>query len=261
MRILIFRHGDPDYEADNLTEKGRREAQLLAGSIDSFGIDEVYVSPLGRAAATADFNLEKLGLQATTLDWLKEFPAYFDPNKVDASTRAAYINELKKDDASGLYEKRIVWDMMPSYFSKHPELFDVNEWRNSDLVRSSDAVQVYDHIIGAFDEFLSVHGYERSGSIYSVRQGNSRTIAFFCHFGVTCVLLSRLWNTSPFVPLQQLAMAPTSLTELVTEEREKGIAIFRTLRIGDITHLTVGGEKPSFSARFCEQYENEYERH
>ena len=30
MRILIIRHGDPDYEIDGLTEKGKREAALLA---------------------------------------------------------------------------------------------------------------------------------------------------------------------------------------------------------------------------------------
>jgi formamidopyrimidine-DNA glycosylase len=30
MRILIIRHGDPDYEHDTLTEKGHREAKLLA---------------------------------------------------------------------------------------------------------------------------------------------------------------------------------------------------------------------------------------
>ena len=30
MRILIIRHGDPDYENDTLTEKGHREASLLA---------------------------------------------------------------------------------------------------------------------------------------------------------------------------------------------------------------------------------------
>lgn len=29
MRILIIRHGDPDYKHDALTEKGRREATLL----------------------------------------------------------------------------------------------------------------------------------------------------------------------------------------------------------------------------------------
>ena len=30
MRILLIRHGDPDYENDTLTVKGHREAALLA---------------------------------------------------------------------------------------------------------------------------------------------------------------------------------------------------------------------------------------
>lgn len=30
MRLLIIRHGDPDYARDNLTEKGKREAKLLS---------------------------------------------------------------------------------------------------------------------------------------------------------------------------------------------------------------------------------------
>ena len=38
MRLLIIRHGDPDYEKDSLTEKGWREAALLADSL-------LYVSP------------------------------------------------------------------------------------------------------------------------------------------------------------------------------------------------------------------------
>lgn len=29
MRILLIRHGDPDYVRDTLTEKGHREAALL----------------------------------------------------------------------------------------------------------------------------------------------------------------------------------------------------------------------------------------
>ena len=34
MRILLIRHGDPDYVNDTLTEKGRREAALLAKRAD-----------------------------------------------------------------------------------------------------------------------------------------------------------------------------------------------------------------------------------
>ena len=51
------------------------------------------------------------------------------------------------------------------------------------------------------------------------------------------------------------------MTEVVTEEREKGIAMFRSLRMGDISHLAVAKEQPSFSARFCEIYDNQEQRH
>lgn len=261
MRLLFFRHGDPNYEIDGLTEKGKTEAALLAQRIKSFDIDEVYVSPLGRAKETMEYSLQKLGVEATTLDWLREFPALFDPNACEGDAIEAYKNELKKCEADGKYEKRIVWDMMPSYYSRHPELFDAKAWRSSDIAKASNAEEKYDEVTASFDKLLQDHGYRRNNGIYSVTEGNEKTLAFFCHFGITCVILSHLWNVSPFVPLQFLAMAPTSITELVTEEREKGMAIFRALSIGDITHLTVAGEEPSFSARFCERFENTDQRH
>ncbi|RKM61424.1 histidine phosphatase family protein [Butyrivibrio sp. CB08] len=261
MRLLFFRHGDPDYVIDGLTDKGNVEAKLLAERIKTFGIDEVYQSPLGRARATADYSLKELSLPVTTYEWLQEFPALFDANKASEDTKSAYKSELKMDASGSGYEKRIVWDMMPSYYAHHPELFDPKAWRESDVVKASDTLSVYDNIIENFDKFLLEHGYKRNGDIYEAVKGNDKTIALFCHFGVTCVMLSHLFNISPFVPLQFFAMAPTSVTEVVTEEREKGIAIFRALRIGDITHLTMGGEEPSFAARFCERFENEGERH
>ena len=53
MRILLIRHGDPDYVNDTLTEKGRREAALLAKRAASMNMGECYKSPLGRAKDTA----------------------------------------------------------------------------------------------------------------------------------------------------------------------------------------------------------------
>ncbi len=286
MRLIFIRHGDPDYVNDTLTDQGKIEAKLLADVIGDFGIDDIYVSPLGRARATAEYSLRALGRKiaenevldgatedksiiacndgagsdAITLDWLREFPAEFDPN-ISESASQAFANELWVDDKTGKYKKRIIWDVLPSYFGSHPELFDRNTFMESELVKCSDMPEKYDHIIASFDRLLADYGYERDGDIYKVKEGNSKTIAFFCHFGITSVLLSRLWNVSPFVPLQMLAMAPTSVTEVVTEERQKGIATFRTLRIGDISHLTNAGVEPSFSARFCERFENEDERH
>ncbi len=260
MRLLFIRHGDPDYSIDNLTDKGKVEARLLSNVIDIFGIDEIYQSPLGRAKATAEYSLNILGKKATTLDWLKEFPALFDPNLSDTA-KMANANELRTNAETGKYDKRIVWDILPSYYGSHPELFDRCKWRDSELVKCSNTLEVYDYVEKSFYDFLASYGYEKDGDIFKVTKGNNKTLAFFCHFGITSVLLSMLWHVSPFMPMQFLAMAPTSVTEVVTEEREKGIAIFRTLRIGDITHLTLAGEKPSFSARFCELYENEDERH
>ena len=40
MRILMIRHGDPDYEHDSLTEIGRREAALLAKEAGSLNLGD-----------------------------------------------------------------------------------------------------------------------------------------------------------------------------------------------------------------------------
>ena len=260
MRLLFIRHAEPDYEHDTLTLKGIREAEILSEYINDLNIDEIYKSPLGRASKTAEYSLKKLGMTAKTCDWLQEFPAVFDPN-LSPDAAMAYKTELSKDPESNLYNKHIIWDILPSYYGLHPEFFERNSWRNSDIAANSNMNEQYDYVEKSFLELLSEHGYEKEGDTFNVTESNDKTIAFFCHFGITSVLLSILWNISPFVPLQYMATAPTSVTELVTEEREKGIAIFRALRIGDISHLNMAKEKPSFSARFCEKYDNTSERH
>ena len=53
MKLLIIRHGDPDYSIDSLTEKGWKEAELLKKRLLKLDISAFYVSPLGRAQATA----------------------------------------------------------------------------------------------------------------------------------------------------------------------------------------------------------------
>ena len=60
MRLLIIRHGDPDYVKDSLTEKGWKEAALLAERIAKLPVKEFYVSPLGRAKDTASLTLQKM---------------------------------------------------------------------------------------------------------------------------------------------------------------------------------------------------------
>ena len=257
MRILLIRHGDPDYENDTLTEKGCREAELLAKRALSLHMGKCYVSPLGRAQRTALPSLEAAGCKAETVEWLQEFPAKLDVNK--APELAEAYPDIEKEGEK--YRPRIVWDMAPGYLTEHEEYMDKINWRHSLVAKCSDMEDVYDKVTKEFDTLLAKHGYVRENGYYRVEKESTETITLFCHFGLICVLLSHLWNVSPFTLWNSFALAPTSVTEVVTEERKQGIAYFRGLKIGDISHLYAGNEEPSFAARFCETYSNKEQRH
>ena len=55
--------------------------------------------------------------------------------------------------------------------------------------------------------------------------------------------------------------APSSVTTVRTEERREGIVSFRVSEFGDTSHLYIADRQPSVSARFCELFTNEDERH
>ena len=73
MRMLFIRHGDPDYVHDTLTEKGRREAALLAEYAPKLNVGECYVSPLGRAQDTASYSLKNSERQRGLWDGSESF--------------------------------------------------------------------------------------------------------------------------------------------------------------------------------------------
>ena len=47
MKLIIIRHGDPDYSIDSLTEKGWKEAEYLADRIAKLDVKQFYVSRAG----------------------------------------------------------------------------------------------------------------------------------------------------------------------------------------------------------------------
>ena len=66
MRIVFVRHGEPDYVHDCLTEKGRMQALAAAERLREEGIGEIWSSPLGRAAETAEAASKALSLPVRT---------------------------------------------------------------------------------------------------------------------------------------------------------------------------------------------------
>lgn len=242
MRIIIIRHGDPDYSIDSLTETGWKEAKLLAERLAKTEMTEIYVSPLGRAQDTLKPTLEKTGRTAVTLDWLQEFrPMIHRPDKPEV--------------------KKVSWDWLPQDWMKDEAFFNRDTWFTNPVFMEADVKKEYDWITAEFDSFLAKHGYVRNGKYYQVEKANRDTIVFVCHFALECVLLSHLMNVSPMVFWHGMCAAPSSVTSIYTEERREGIASFRMNCFGDISHLYVAGEEPSFAARFCETYDCAEERH
>ena len=241
MKLLFIRHGEPDYETDSLTEKGIREAALLAKRIGRMHIDECFVSPLGRARLTAAPCLEALDMQAVTYDWLREFdPRILRPDSHD--------------------RRRVTWDWLPEDWTKREHFFRYDEWWNDDILKEASVKESAREVFDGIDSLLASHGYERDNHFYRAVRPNNNTLALFCHFGVTALILSHLIGASPMVLWHGMISAPTSVTTVYTEERRPGIASFRITSFGDISHLYEADEPPSFSGRFCECYTNKWER-
>lgn len=235
MKLLFIRHGDPDYEHDYLTEKGFREAKLLADRIKQLNVRDFYCSPLGRAKATAKVTLDRINREAIVCDWLQEFPGYI-------------IEEDTK-------HRVIPWDFLPGHWTTHPMLYDKDQWTKDSIMATGDVEAVYLNITKNMDLFLEHYGYNRKGNYYHCEKGNSDTIVIFCHLGVQFAILSHLLGISASLLWQGFFVAPTSVTTVVTEERSKGEVYFRCQAIGDTSHLYHGKEPISYAGFFEETYE------
>lgn len=239
MKIVIIRHAEPNYEKNSLTEKGFLEAKILGKYYNSSMFDEVYSSSLPRALLTAEAVIKK-EKPINVVDWLIEF---YHPVTLEDGSR--HTN----------------WDFTPSYIKKHPEILRDPDYLEAYLPFKSEKMkEKYDAVIKEFDAVLAKHGYHRNGMFYDVSKSSKETLVFFCHFGMMSVLLSHLLNI-PYTTLAQFTVClPTGVTTLISEEREKGIAQFRMITYGDISHLTKEKIEPSFHGRFCEIFDSD-DRH
>ena len=117
MKLHIIRHGDPDYALDCLTERGRREAELLAERVAGMDISAFYVSPLGRARETAACTLKRAGREAETLEWLREFsPRRLDPD---------------------IGRECVVWDWLPARWTAEKAYFDREAWQRTPVMEQA----------------------------------------------------------------------------------------------------------------------------
>ena len=242
MRLIFIRHGDPDYSIDSLTEKGKREATLLAKRVSKWDIDNIYCSPLGRAKKTAEYSLNMLGRNAEEHIFLREF-------------KGNVLNPYTGKD-------HICWDMMPEYWTGREGLYDKDNWAREEVMLTSpvNIENEWNMVCRGIDGILASHGYIREGRYYKLEENikKDKTLVFFCHFGVTMVMMAHLLGISAPVMLHGFFLPPTSVTILNSEERVPGSAYFRCQVMGDVTHLHMGNEPASDSGYFAELHQERW---
>ena len=194
-----------------------------------------------------------LSVPGEVAEWLREFPAklrYWEREELDEACPRPW--------ATNFFDKaRVVWDVLPSYWTQDGRYFDRHAWKDTVIARYSDMAEVYDRVVAQFDEFLASCGYVRDGELYRVTKSSHDCVALVCHFGIECVLLAHLLGMSPFLLWHTFMAAPTSVTVVNTEERREGTAVFRVASFGDTSHLALAGMEPGFPGRYCECFEDE----
>ncbi|MCR5217316.1 histidine phosphatase family protein [Treponema sp.] len=248
MHLIFVRHGDPDYANDNVTQKGRRELELLAERSKNWKVDEVYVSPMGRAAATAEACLKNWNVKPQTVSWLREF-------------------NYPLTDKDG--NKRIAWDWLPRDYFSEKKYADVNKWWSTKIMKSGNILGHYNEVCNGIDNILSCYDYSRispSMPVYNCfphmtaeeaavdthllpeqKDLDNKNIVFFCHLGVMFAILSHLTGISPVQLWQGFFVAPSSVTIAGAEERIPGEVAWRIQTMGDTSHLRAGNENMSAS--------------
>lgn len=210
MKLILIRHGDPDYARDSLTEKGIEQVKLLAGKLEKEKIDEIYVSPMGRAKLTAEYTINK---------------------KTDTPFRVLqWLHEL-----NGNYKDHIwAWNDHGCDRLEKADQFNLANW-DSFVEYGPHVRKMADEFYFSFAAFMKEQGYIQTGNLYKIKERNDKTIAFFCHAGVILTLLAHLLHIPIPIVYAQFAIDPSSATTLVTEEKN-GCCVFRLTSLNDMSH-------------------------
>ena len=220
MKIILVRHGDPDYEKDCLTELGHKQAAAAAQRLLDEGIDEIYSSSHGRARQTAEYFSKASGIsKIQILDFIKEI-------------RFGCEGELYNN-------KWNPWLGCVDLIRKGYNLQDP-DWRNFPVFKNNYATEDADKIGEETDKWLSSLGYEREGVYYrcKCKDAKEKTLAVFCHGGASAAFLARVLNqTFPYMCGTLLHFPHTTITVLNFENAKDSLVLPIVELMNDARHI------------------------
>jgi len=232
MKLLIIRHGDPDYKNDCLTERGQKEAELLCERLMKENITEVYCSPLGRAQETAYPFLKASGLECTTYEWLREVPIRLNLPLVE-------LGIADSDEAFW------PWKSDPRFFMKlEKELTSKDSWDKNSAYQTSGISEYCKMVFSSFENLLKEIGLEKDGILYHLNEKcqddeywEKTNIAIFCHMGLGSLLTAYIANITPPLFWQMFCCLPTSVNTILFKKFSPDLAFAKIVSFGDTSHL------------------------
>lgn len=208
MRLLIIRHGHPDYVHDCLTEVGKLQAEAVAERLKDENINEFHSSNEGRAIETA--------MPAAKL--------YGKENEIE---QHFFIREAS-------------WQTHPWNYSGQA-LADGADYESDDYKKLSSVGVLpdsYKRVAEGFDEWLETKGYKRVENRYYCETPNNDTIAIFGHAGSTSLMLAHLFNFPLMQVFGSMAVNFTSVTEIhFPHPNQDGFVVPQLVLFNDAKHI------------------------
>ena len=193
MRLILVRHGHPNYELDCLTPLGHRQAEAAADRLQREKIDVFYASSCGRAWETAEHAASRYGLSVTKLPFMREVTWGYNGQPNDPAGHP--------------------WDLVDRMILEGKPLGD-SQWQEIPPFRGNSICDNVNLIAEEFDKWLETLGYTREGEYYRAGENTAKTVALFSHGGSSNAVLAHIFNL-PFPYVIQVFRADfTSITVL-----------------------------------------------
>ena len=220
MRIVLIRHGDPNYEKDCITELGHKQVKVAAQRLLKEGIEEIYSSPLGRARQTAQ--------------------AFSDASGIKEIKILDFIQEIRFGREGELYDNK--WNPWLGVNALVREGKDVQseDWREYPVFKENFATEDADKIAVEADKWLEELGYKREGKYYrnTRKDDTEKTIAIFCHGGSSAAFMARVLNqTFPYMCGVLLRFPHTTISVLKFDNTPGALTLPIIELLNDDRHL------------------------
>lgn len=221
MRLILVRHGHPDYARDCLTELGHIQAKQAAERLKDEGIEKIYSSSCGRAYETASYTAAMLNLSVSKLDFMREL-------------------QWGSADGAPIYENGHPWAVAFRALQSGADFFSKAEeesiWTNNRVAAGRD------NVARGCDEWLEKLGYRREGECYRVIGADTDgTVALFSHGGSSTALLSHLLNLPFAYLLTRLCPDFTAVTILNFGSSANELTAPMIELANDARHIKTGG--------------------